>query len=165
MKLSYAIAGSVLALCAATTALASNTTTGTLAVNSNVGTVCSVSATPIAFGSYTGLAIGPITSGITVVCNTADTVSIGLTSPNYASSDINAGTGFNMINGSDALPYTLYQGPTSGSTAWTDANSMTGISVPAGGSGTTTTISGYLAASLTTVPGTYSDTVTVTVTY
>lgn len=143
------------------------TATNSLSSQTTVTTACNVSGSTLAFGS----AINPIgtvpvdaTATLTIECTAATPFSVAL------SAGTNAGgiTNFSqrkLKNGSYTLGYQLYvdAGRTS---VWGDG---TNSSTTYGGNGTggvlSVTIYGRLPTLTGTVPGTYTDTVTVTVTY
>ncbi|WP_293780099.1 spore coat U domain-containing protein [uncultured Oxalicibacterium sp.] len=132
---------------------------------------CSVSATSIAFGSYNPLggALQDANGSVTFSCSGA----AGLLIP--YSIAINAGsgtmTGRLMKNGTRNLAYNIYSN-SNYSTIWGDGTSgaptISGTIVlnVLGTLSLTSTMYGRIAAGQNTlVPGTYQDTLTVTVTY
>lgn len=143
------------------------TATNTLTSQTTVSTACNVSGSTLSFGT----AINPIgtvpvdaTSTLTIECTAATPYSVSL------SAGLNAGGATNfasrkMVNGAYALGYQLYVDNTR-SSVW--GNGTAG-SVVYSGNGTggvqSVTIYGRLPSLTGTVPGTYTDTVTVTVTY
>lgn len=143
------------------------TATNTLSSQTTVTTACNVSGSTLSFGST----INPIgtvpidaTSTLTVECTNTTPFTLSL------SAGINAGgiTNFSqrqLKNGSYTLGYQLYTDP-GRTTVWGDGTSG---SATYGGNGTggllSVTIYGRLPSLTGTVPGTYTDTVTVTITY
>ena len=143
-------------------------TTTTFVVNATLLATCSATASPLAFGTYTpGAGALAVNSTISVKCtkNTPYTVAL------------NAGTTTGgtivqrlMASGTNHLQYNLYT--TAGfATVFGDG---TGSSITQAGTGAgvatanATTVVGQLPDNSTNqvaVPGSYSDTITVTVTY
>lgn len=146
----------VLALGAAPTADAASTATANMGVSATVQATCIVSTTAMAFGTYTGVVL-PATSTITVQCTNTTPYTLGL----------NAGlaTGATVTNrsmtgpGSALLGYGLYTDSGHGT------NFATLASVNGTGAPVVTTVYGQVAASQYVAPGSYTDTITATVTY
>lgn len=138
-----------------------STATATLGVASTVQSSCLISGNSLGFGAYTGSAIS-VTTTLSATCTNGTTYNIGL----------NAGTasGATVTNrgmtgpGAAWVGYALYQdsGHTTnwGQTVGTDTEAGTG-----NGSAQTITVYGQLAASQYVTPGSYSDTITASVTY
>jgi spore coat protein U-like protein len=137
------------------------TVTTTFAVTATVGATCLVSATPLSFGSYTG-ADTNTTSTVTVTCTNTTPYNVGL------SAGLSTGATVitrNMTGPSSALlGYELFRdaGRTLnwGVTIGSDTQTGTG-----NGSAQILTVYGQVPPSQYVVPGTYSDTITATVTY
>jgi spore coat protein U-like protein len=143
------------------------TTTTTFAVTATVQSTCTASATALAFGNYTP-GTGALTnnSTISVKCskNTPYTVAL------------NAGSAGGtlaqrlMASGANRLQYNLYT-TTALTTIFGDGTGATATSAGTGAgvaTANTLTVYGQLpdsAVNQAAVPGSYSDTVTVTVTY
>jgi len=139
------------------------TTTSTFAVQMTVTATCTVnSATTLNFGTQGVLSTNvDQTSTIQVTCTNTTPYNIGL----------NAGTGTGatvavrkMTSGANTVNYTLYSnsGRTTvwGNTVGTDTQAATG-----NGSAQSYTVYGRVPAQAAPAPGTYSDTITITVTY
>jgi spore coat protein U-like protein len=137
--------------------------TTTFGVSATVVKDCIVSATALGFGNYTG-AVNNATSAVTVTCTNGTTYSVGL--------DAGKATGATVTTRSmqlsttptvPALNYTL----TSGSGTGPNWGNSTGAWVTGSGSGAgqALTVYGQIAAGQYVAPGTYNDTITVTVTY
>ena len=146
----------------------SATTTTTFAVTATVQATCSTTATALAFPAYTpgaGATVGTSTINVKCTKNTPYTVAL------------NAGTTTGgafaqrlMANGANTLQYNLFT-----STAYTTIlGDGTGASVTTAGTGAgvatanALTVYGQLpdsATNQTAIPGNYTDTITVTVTY
>jgi len=137
------------------------TATTTFAVNSTVVATCTISATAMAFGNYTGV-VADSTSTISTTCTNTTPYQIGL--------DAGTGTGAtvaarSMTGAGVLLAYGLYSDATHttnwGNTPGTD----TPASVTATGAVQTVTVYGQIAAGLYVAPGVYADTITATITY
>ena len=141
---------------------------GTFQVNATVVSSCTVSGSTLSFGS----AIDPLAASVPVDASSTLTVQCTNTTP-YAVA-LNAGTHAGgpanftaraMASGSNSLGYQLYL-DSGRSSVWGDG---TGSSATSSGTGTGSTqtipIYGRIPSLSGIVPGTYTDTVTVTVTY
>lgn len=143
------------------------TTTTTFQVTATVLKTCSVTAGTLAFGSYTPGA-GAVTNSSTVAvrCTNGTPYTIALNGGTTTGGTIAQRL---MANGADTLQYNLFT--TSGyATIWGDGT--TGSTLSGTGAGVATpnnhTVNGQLpdsAANQGAVTGSFSDTVTVTVTY
>ncbi|HEX7690317.1 MAG TPA: spore coat U domain-containing protein [Burkholderiaceae bacterium] len=144
------------------------TATGTFQVNATVVSACTVSGTTLSFGG----AINPLSTGVPLDASSSLSVQCTNTTP-YAVA-LNAGTHAGgpanftaraMASGSNSLGYQLYL-DSGRSSVWGDG---TGSSATSSGTGTGSTqtipIYGRIPSLSGIVPGTYTDTVTVTVTY
>ena len=138
----------------------SATATATVIVTATVLSVCTVVATPLAFGNYTSTILNG-TATLAVACTVSSPYNVGL----------DAGTGAGgttttrrMTNGSSTLQYRMYSdaGHTVniGQTVGTDT--VAGV-----GNGLTQTITiyGQILPSQLSTPGLYTDTVVATITY
>ncbi|WP_067065655.1 Csu type fimbrial protein [Roseateles chitosanitabidus] len=148
-------------------AVLAGTSTNTLSSQTTVTTACNVSGSTLSFGNT----IDPIgtvpvdaTSTLTVECTNTTPFTLSL------SAGLNAGgiTNFSqrkLKNGSYTLGYQLYT-DAARTAIWGDGTSG---STTYGGNGTggllTVYIYGRLPSLTGTIPGTYTDTVTVTITY
>ena len=150
-----------LAFAPSTASAYSNTQTASMAVSATVNSNCAISAGALAFGSYSGSALTS-TSTVSVTCTNTTAYAVGL----------NAGTGssatvtnrlMTLASGTQTLGYGLYQ-DSGHATNWGNA---TGAWESGTGSGAaqTLTIYGQVPASQYPTPGSYSDTITVTVNY
>lgn len=169
MRHSLALSALGLALFSAVPAANAATATTTFQVTATVNANCSVSAGTLAFGAYTpGSGNVPSTSTISVNCtkNTGFTVALNAGASTGATVAARA-----MTSGANLLAYQLYSNNTY-STVWGDGT--LGTSTVAGtGTGMGAAQVQYLtvyglipdAANLAAAVGSYSDTVTVTVTY
>jgi spore coat protein U-like protein len=144
------------------------TATGTFQVTATVVSSCSVSGTLLNFGS----GIDPLaaavpldaSSTLSVVCTNTTPYAVALNAGTNAGGASNFGSR-SMISNGHLLGYQLYR-DSGRSSVWGDG---TGGSATATGTGTgstqSLTIYGRLPALSGVIPGSYTDTVTVTVTY
>jgi spore coat protein U-like protein len=139
-----------------------STATGSFNVQVAIAATCVVtSATNLNFGTQ-GVLSAPVnqTSTITVTCTNTTPYNIGLNQGVNGSSV----TTRQMSSGSALINYSLFSNPGMttnwGQTVGTDTVAGTG-----NGSGQAYTVYGQIPAQTTPAPGTYTDTITVTVTY
>lgn len=146
------------------------TATANLAVSTTVTANCSISTSPVAFGNYDSL-----TANVSTPLDSTGSVSVTCTSG--APTNITLGQGANAAGGSsDAVPlrrmndggsnnlaYSLHQ-DVSHATTWGNT-SGTGVTGTGNASLQTLTVYGRVAAGLTPIPGSYTDTVVATVTF
>lgn len=140
-------------------AFASSTTATTFAVTATVNAACTVSATSLPFGTYSGTAL-KVNSSVTVTCSNSTAYSIGLN----AGTTTGATTTNRLMAGPSGatLPYSLYS-DTSYSVNW--GNTTNAVTGTGNGAAQTLTVYGEIPAGQFPTPGSYSDTVTATVTY
>ena len=137
------------------------TVTTTLNVQATVVKDCIVSATALAFGNYTG-ALAQTTSTVTVTCTNTTTYTVGL-SAGLASGATVTTRQMGITQPAGGLNYSLshigYGGTNWGNTtgSWV-AGTGTGVAQPL-------TVYGQVAAGQHPTPGSYTDTITATVTY
>jgi spore coat protein U-like protein len=138
-----------------------STATTTFSVTATVQSTCLISASNLAFGTYSGSLIN-MTTTLSVTCTNSTTYNVGLSAGTASGATVTtrAMTG----PGGATLSYAMYQdsGHTTnwGDTVGTDTKSGTG-----NGSAQTLTVYGQLAAGQYPTPGSYTDTITATVTY
>jgi spore coat protein U-like protein len=156
------------AIVAITSGANAATTTATFQVSATVLKTCSVSAAALAFGDYTpgsGASVGSTTINVNCTKSTAYTVALngGTTTGGTIAQRL-------LVNGTNTLQYNLYTSNTY-ATVFGDG---TGTSVTQSGTGSgvstanAVTVYGHIldnATNQTAVPGAYTDTITVTVTY
>jgi spore coat protein U-like protein len=132
----------------------------TFAVTATVGATCSISAVPLAFGAYTQ-AIAQATSTITVNCTDTTPYNVGLDAGLTIGATVLT-RAMSTVGGS--LPYTLFTDAARtinwGNTVGTDTQAGTGNGGPQG-----LTVYGQVGAGQLVVPGTYTDTITATISY
>jgi spore coat protein U-like protein len=143
-------------------AMAANATT-TFQVTATVNAACSVSATDMAFGVYTGAAAVDQTSSLSVTCTLLTPYTIALDAGAHASG-VFANRAMN--NGTDNLNYQLYTN-VGRTTIWGDGSSGTSTVAGSGlGVAQPITVYGRIPASQNVSTGSYVDNpVNVTLTY
>ena len=137
---------------------------GDLHVGATILASCTASGTSLNFGG----SIDPLrtsgaidaTAALNVTCTNTTPYSIGLSAGTNASAGNTAARA--MKNGGYALAYQLYLDAARSKVWGEDSNGYTGVGT---GSGQNLTIYGRLPSLAGAVPGNYSDTVTVTITY
>jgi spore coat protein U-like protein len=137
-----------------------NPATTTFGVSATVLKDCIVSATALAFGDYTG-AVNSNTSTITVTCTKSTTYTIGL-DPGLATGA--TVTARQMQNGTNVLSYGLFTNGT-WTTNWGNTSGTNWVSGTGNGAGQALTVYGQIPAGQYVTPGSYADTIGVTVTY
>jgi spore coat protein U-like protein len=154
--------GATLALAGLTSAPAlASTATTTFNVTATVQATCIISASNLGFGNYSGSAIATTTS-LSVTCTNGTSYNVGLNAGTASGATVTtrAMTG----PGGATLGYGLYQdsghSTNWGNTVGTDTKSGTG-----NGSAQTLTVYGNLSGNQYPTPGSYSDTITATITY
>ena len=140
------------------------TATTTFQVTATVISVCTVSATDLAFGNYDASAGTPNdnTSTVSVTCSNGSPYTVAL--------DAGTGTGATvavrrMSNGGNTLDYSMYT--TAGrTTVWGDGTGGTSMQANTGsGASQSYTVYGRIPTTQFVTAGSYADTVTATVTY
>jgi spore coat protein U-like protein len=141
------------------------TSTTTFPVSAVINSACSVTASALSFGAYNPTSGSPLdgTSAISVYCTVGSAYAVAL--------DVGTGGGAyaarTIANGANVLDYNLY---TSGAhtTVWGDGTGSTST-VAGSGSGlltaSTQTVYGRVSALQDKPAGTYTSTITVTVTF
>ncbi len=138
-----------------------STATTTFNVTATVQATCLISASNLGFGTYTGSAIATTTT-LSVTCTNGTTYNVGLNAGTATGATVSARA---MTGpGGAILDYALYQdsghSTNWGNTVGTDTKAGTG-----NGSAQSLTVYGNLTANQYPTPGSYSDTITATVTY
>ena len=143
-------------------ALAGSATT-TLGVSLTINAGCNVSSTSVAFPAQSVLASGVNQTGtVAVTCTNTTPYNIEL--------DQGAGSGATVTNrlmtgpSSATVAYGLYQ-DSAHSTNWGKTDGTDTVAGTGNGSAQTLTVYGHIAAQTTPAPGSYADTVNVTVTF
>jgi spore coat protein U-like protein len=144
------------------------TSGGSFQVNATIVSACTVSGSTLTFGA----SINPLTVGVPLDSTSTLTVQCTNTTPYSVSlnAGANAGGASNfaaraMKNGTYSMGYQLYT-DTGRSSIWGDGTGTSVVSQGTGsGSNQSLTVYGRVSSLLGAVPGTYTDTVTVTITY
>ncbi len=137
------------------------TATTTFAVSATVQAACSISAAALSFGTYTGAAINATTT-VTATCTNTTPYSIGLNPGTATGATV---TTRKMTGpGSATVAYSLYSDP-GRSINWGQTVGVDTVSAVGSGSAQSLTVYGQTAGGQLATPGSYSDTITVTVTY
>lgn len=138
------------------------TATATFTVTANVLTNCTIQAQNLNFGSYTG-AILTGTTTITTDCSNGAPYNVGLNAGTAPGATVTTRKMTGPAS-SDLLSYTLSQDSAHsvnwGNTIGTDTVASTGT-----GAAQTFTVFGQIPASQFTTTGTYTDTITATLTF
>ena len=156
-----AFALSFLALGLASRPAVAATVTTTFGVTATVQATCLVSATAMAFGTYTGV-VANSTSTVSVTCTNTTPYNVGLSAGLATGATVIA----RKMTGpaSALLGYALFSDAARtvnwGQTVGTDTVTGTG-----NGSAQAITVYGQTAATQFVAPGAYTDTITATVTY
>ena len=151
-----------LSLMAPAVAIAS-TATSTMAVSATVVASCTISTTPMAFGNYNN-ALLTSTATVTATCSNTTPYNVGLNAGTASGATVTTRGMF--VSGTPAvlLNYGLYSnsGRTTnwGMTVGTDTVTGTGS-----GAAQAITVYGQIPAGQLVAPGSYTDTITATITY
>ena len=150
-----------LALGPASIPAGATTQTATFLVTATVAATCTISTTPLAFGSYTG-ALSQVNTTVTVTCTNTTPYNLGLSAGLATGATVTARS---MTGPASALlSYQLFRdaGHTLnwGVTIGTDTVPLTGT-----GAAQVETVYGQIPAGQFVTPGSYADTITATVTY
>lgn len=131
---------------------------------------CTISASPVIFGNYDPLSATPVTGTgtLTFLCQSGVTGG-GITYTISLSSGSGTYTQRTLTSGPNVLNYNLYTDSTL-TTVWGDGSSgsatvSTTISKPQASAGVTNIVYGNIPAMQDVVPGSYTDNITVTVTF
>jgi len=153
------------AFCGLATPAVAGSTSGSLSATATINANCTVSTSPVAFGTVDPLSGSNVdnSGAVTVTCTNGTAWT--------AAGGVGSGTGATfatrvMTSGSNTLNYSLYTN-SGRSTVWGDGTAST-ATVGATGNGTSQTITIYgrvPAGQGSAAPGSYSDPVAVTVTY
>jgi spore coat protein U-like protein len=136
------------------------TATTQFSVTATADKSCSISATALSFGSYTG-ALVDSTSTVTATCSSTTTYTVGLNQGTATGATV---TNRSMTGpGSALLHYSLFTNPTH-TTNWGNS-SGSWVSGTGNGSAQALTVYGQIPAAQYPTPGNYSDTIVATVTY
>jgi spore coat protein U-like protein len=134
--------------------------TATFSVTATIVKDCTVSATNLAFGNYTG-GVSNSTSTVSVTCTSGTTYTVGLSAGLATGATV---TTRKMQNGSALLNYGLYSN-SGHTTNWGNTSATNWVSGTGSGSAQGITVYGQIPAAQYVKPGSYTDTITVSVTY
>lgn len=156
----YGLAGVTVGDCP--TGLLGLTTTATASFSATVTSKCTVVSTPLNFGVAGTLnQVVDSSSTLTVLCTSGTPYSIALS----AGLGAGATTAVRKMTGTGgAVSYALYQ-DAARTTVWGDANGVDTLSGTGTGTDQDLTVYGRVPIQVTPSPGSYSDTIVVTVTY
>jgi len=150
----------VLGLTSTSAVAQTNPATTTFGVSATVLKDCIVSATALGFGNYTG-AVNSAQSTVTVTCTNSTTYTVGL-GPGLASGA--TVTTRQMQNGAALLNYGLFS-DAAWTTNWGNTSGTNWVSKTGTGAAQNITVYGQIPAGQYVTPGSYADTIAVTVTY
>jgi spore coat protein U-like protein len=139
---------------------AAATSTTTMSVTATVQATCSVSATTLAFGTYTGVQLDG-SSTLTVNCTN--------TTPYTLALNVGTGTGATvatrkMTAAAQTLNYSLYQ-DSGRATVWGQTTGTDTVAGTGNGGAQPLTVYGRIPGGQLPTPGSYADTITATITY
>lgn len=136
--------------------------TGNLSVSANVQNVCSVTDGSIDFGTYDPASGSPknVTGTFSVQCTNGGTAHIKLDQGQNGTGTLDAPVR-RLANGSNYLSYALFS-DTDRVIPWEGTN---GVDFTGSGDMDEVTVYGQMSAGQSAIPGSYTDTVQVTVTY
>ncbi|KPF62166.1 spore coat U domain-containing protein [Porphyrobacter sp. AAP60] len=136
----------------------------TMDISATVVNACVVSATNLAFGNYDPTAGSPTdaSSSITVTCTPGSSFTVGLNAGTTSGATVSNRM---MASGSNRLDYALYS-DVARTTNWGNTpGSDTPAAITAVSSPSILTVFGRVPAQQSVVAGSYTDTVTITVSY
>jgi spore coat protein U-like protein len=137
------------------------TATTTFAVTATVQATCVVSATAMAFGTYTAV-VANGTSTVSVTCTNTTTYNVGLNAGLATGATV---TTRKMTGPASALlGYSLFS-DAARTTNWGQTIGTDTVAGTGNGSAQVLTVYGNVAAGQYVAPGAYTDTITATVTY
>lgn len=137
------------------------TATATMGVTSTVQATCLISATPLAFGTYTGAQVDS-TGTVSVTCTNTTPYNVGLNVGLATGATV---TTRKMTGPSGALlNYALYS-DTGRTTNWGNTVSTDTVAGTGNAASQALTVYGRETAAQYVTPGAYTDTITATITY
>jgi spore coat protein U-like protein len=145
----------------ATKPAAAATATTTFSVTATVQSTCLVSATAMAFGTYTG-AVATSTSAVSVTCTNTTPYNVGLSAGLATGATV---TTRQMTGPASALlGYALFSN-SARTTNWGQTIGTDTVTGTGNGAAQALTVYGQATAGQFVAPGAYTDTITATVTY
>ncbi len=162
LKGSWLAAAALAAVCLASApAFATSTATANFSVTATVNATCTIAATNLVFGTYVGT-VASATSTVTVTCTNTTPYNVGLNAGISSGATVTTRA---MTGPSSALLYyALYQ-DTGYTTNWGNTPGTDTVAGTGNGAAQILTVYGKINAGQYPAPGSYSDTVTATVTY
>lgn len=135
----------------------------TFTVSATVVAACAVSASNLSFGNYNPTLGAPNDNqtSLLVTCTNGSSYNVGLDAGAGTSATVAARK---MMHSSNALSYTLYR-DSNRTLVWGDSVGSNTLASSGTGAAQTINIYGRIAAAQTAPAGSYSDTITVTVTF
>jgi spore coat protein U-like protein len=156
-----AAAALAVALVSAPNSAFASTATATFGVSATVTNTCTISGAALSFGAYSG-AVDQAQTTLTVKCTNNGDYSVALNQGATTGGTVNTRL---MANGTYTLGYSLYTS-NAYSTIWGDGSGSTQtVSGVGTGANQTLTVYGQIPANESAISGTYSDTITATITY
>ena len=139
------------------------TATTSFAVSATVASGCAVTALPLAFGSYdpAGASTVDATTSVTVLCTLGTPYHVGLNAGGTAGASVATRK---LASGLNRLNYTLYT-DTNRSAVWGNTVGTDTVSGTYAIGQAALTVYGRIASGQAVAAGTYTDTITVTITY
>lgn len=160
MSFSRRLGLALLAMCLISLPVFAATTNTTFAVTATVQASCSVSASALAFGTYSTAQLDA-TSTVTVTCSNTTPYTVGLDAGTSTGATV---TTRKMVNGANTLNYTLFN-DAARTTNWGNTAPTNWVSGTGNGSAQALTVYGRIPANQFVNPVAYNDTIAVTVTY
>lgn len=132
-------------------------------VSANVVKKCTVNASPLNFGTQSGLLNTRVDASTTlnVQCSNTTPYQVGLSAGQHSNGDMNARK---MVKGTGAVSYQLYRDATR-TQVWGNTVGTNTVAGTGNGNVQPLTVYGSVPPQTTQSAGTYNDTVIVTVTY
>ena len=143
------------------------TTNTTFSVTATVNAVCSVGASTLGFGVYNPTSASNLdnTTTVNVTCTNGTAYNVGLDAGTGSGATVAVRKMTRTAGGTETVNYSLYQ-DSGRTTVWGNTVSTDTVAGTGNGSAQPLTVFGRVPGSQTTTPvASYSDTITVTVTY
>lgn len=166
LKISLASALALTASIASISAMA-GTSTADLGVSANIADGCTISALPVAFGTYDTIGVNVSTDrtaegSVTVLCTSGASASVGLGQGLNAVGNVPVTPVRQMVSGASLLSYQLYS-DTERAVVWGATTSA--VTALADGASHVMTVYGKIPAGQNKPAGAYADTVVATITF
>ena len=136
------------------------TTNSSMPVSANVPATCSITASPLAFGTYSSVQTDTTTT-LSVSCTNTTTYSVGLDAGGGSGATVAARK---MSNGTQTLTYSVYS-DTSRALVWGTTIGTNTVAGTGTGGAQNINVYGRIPAGQLPTPGSYADTITATITY